>query len=149
MQDQDDTIRLTRKDYDKLVAELKHKEEVEIPALAIRLKEAIAMGDLKENAEYIDSKEAQAMLDGQIKRLKSDLERAIIIDKYKKVTVVEVGEIEEETYELVSPTEADPSNGRISTESPIGSALANAKKGQIVSVEAPVGTIQFKVVKIS
>lgn len=148
MQD-NDTIKLTRKDYDKLVAELKQKEEVERPALAVRLKEAIAMGDLKENAEYIDAKETQGILEGQINDLKAQLERAVIIEKYKKVTVIEVGETEEETYELVSPTEVDPSSGRISTESPIGSALVNAKKGDVVSVEAPAGTIQFKVTSVS
>jgi len=142
--------RLTRTHYEELRAELKEKEEVDRPALAKRLHAAIAMGDLKENAEYIEAKERQGFLEMRIKDLKNILNNAVVIDEsdLKIVTVVEEGETDSETYQIVSSVEANPAEGKISNESPLGKALLNAKKGDTVTVDAPEGKIVFKVVKV-
>ncbi len=118
---------------------------------------AIKQGDLKENADYHDAKEEQGFIEGRIRQLEDSLRRAKVIDNRgpanvirvgSTVTVTEVGVDEEETYVIVGAHEADPTRGRISNISPIGSALLGAKKGQTVRAETPAGLIEFQVVRI-
>jgi transcription elongation factor GreA len=152
------TYPMTAEALDALRAELKHKEEVEKPALAARLKTAIEMGDLSENADYAAAKEDQSFLQGRIDELKQMIRWATIIEEkvgsYDSVelgchvTVLEEGEGEPETFRLVGKVEANPREGRISDESPLGRALLHHKVGDTVRVEAPDGDIVFKIVEI-
>lgn len=150
---------MTRTALDDLRAELKNKLEVERPALAARLKAAIEMGDLSENAEYISAKEDQGFLEGRIQQLQAMISGAIIIDEREngtgavrlgsRVTVQEDGEDAAETFQIVGPVEASPIDGKISNESPLGQALVGHKVGDKVRVKAPAGDTVFKVISIS
>jgi len=125
--------------------------------LAKRLRAAIQQGDLTENADYITAKEEQSFLEGRIQDLEKILKNVIIIDDLKlsgdyveigaHITVQELGSTPEEFF-LVGPHEADPSRGRISFESPLGSALMNCRVGDIVNVETPEGKTLFKIIQI-
>lgn len=149
---------LTPEGAENLRKELKELMEVKRPALAAKLKEAIAQGDLSENADYIDAKEQQAFLEGRIKDLENMLRSAKIIEENGtksgfvtvgcSVTVEEEGEDGTETYRIVGAAEADPIEGRISNESPLGAALLNRKKGDKVKVKTPDGTVVFKIKKV-
>lgn len=147
---------MTREAYEELTAELKHKIEVERPRLAARLKAAIEMGDLSENADYTAAKEAQGFLEGRIQELQTMLSDAVIIDESaaanshtvrlgSHVTIVEEGEDEPEVYQIVGQIEANPANGKISDESPLGRALIGRKVGDTVRVQAPVGELIFEI----
>ena len=125
--------------------------------LSIRLRAAIQQGDLSENADYTSAKEEQAFLEGRILDLETILKNVIIIDEMKKNgEVVEIGstitvqeeEGEPESYTLVGPQEANPINGKISFESPIGQALMNHHKGEIIRIETPQGFIKLKIIDI-
>ena len=143
-----------KKEIEKELEILKGEKRRE---LSKRLRSAIQMGDLSENADYIAAKEEQGFLEGRIQELEYLLKYAEIIDKNNNsnhivnigstVTIQEEGE-EPETYYIVGSKEADPQNGRISNESPIGSALLGAKVGDTVTVKTPAGSFQFKVLKI-
>jgi len=149
---------MTRSALEELRAELKQKVEVERPALAARLKAAIEMGDLSENAEYISAKEDQGFLEGRIQQLQAMISGAIIIDEREngtgavrlgsRVTVQEDGE-DPETFQIVGPVEASPIDGKISNESPLGQALVGHKVGDKVRVQAPRGESVFKVISVS
>ncbi len=125
--------------------------------LAKRLRSAIEMGDLSENADYHKAKEDQAFLEGRIQELKYILNNAIIIeDDGKPKDIVTVGAhvtIQEddyppEVYHLVGAKEADPRNGKISNASPIGQALLNHRVGDVVEADAPGGVFKVKILKI-
>jgi len=125
--------------------------------LAQRLRAAVQNGDLSENADYHKAKEDQAFLEGRIQELEYLLKNAIIIEQNgEKMEVVDVGahvtiqegEYPAETYHLVGAKEADPRNGRISNESPIGSALIGHRVGDDVVVETPGGQIHLKIIRI-
>lgn len=139
----------------KLKAELAELTGPRREELAQRLRSAIQMGDLSENADYHKAKEDQAFLEGRIQEIESVLRSAIIIEK-KKSDVVTVGahitvqedNFDPETYYLVGAKEADPRQGKISNESPIGKALIDHKVGDVVEAETPGGTIKFKILKI-
>jgi len=142
----------------QLRAELEDLKNVKRPALSLKLKEAISMGDLSENADYADAKEQQAFLEGRIHQLEGLLRKAVIVaDQDKKSTTVRVGSVvtvqEEgagpETFAIVGAAEADPKHGKISNESPIGAALLGHKVKDKVKVHAPGGefTLVIKAVK--
>ncbi len=125
--------------------------------LAKRLRAAIEMGDLSENADYTAAKEEQGFLEGRILELEMTLKDAVIIDHLEPdLEVVGIGnyvtiqesDFPEEKYHLVGPKEADPTNGRISYESPIGTALMGHKQGDTVLVNTPNGQIHFKIIMI-
>ena len=124
--------------------------------LAARLHSAIQMGDLSENADYHKAKEDQGFLEGRIQELEYLVRNAVVIEKSANQDIVSVGShvtIQEaddpaETYHMVGPKEADPRNGRISHESPIGRALVDRRVGDEVEVETPAGKIKFKILKI-
>jgi len=156
---QNEPVYLTEEGKRNLEAELDELVNVKRPALAKRLHFAIKQGDLSENADYIQGKEEQGFLEGRIQEIQYKLRNASIISRSgpgdgrvglgSEVVVTEVGYDDKETFRLVGPTEADPGNGRISHESPMGRALMGHKKGDKVSVEAPAGSIRFKIVKVS
>jgi transcription elongation factor GreA len=125
--------------------------------LAVKLKEAVSMGDLKENADYHDTREQMGLTDARINRLDEILRTAVLIESDgstdevrlgSKVTIREDGSDDDETYTIVGAAEANPGEGKISQKSPIGAALLGKKKGQKVKVETPEGTIKFEVRKI-
>lgn len=148
---------LTEEGAAELRRELNDLKTVKRPELAYRLKEAISMGDLSENADYHDAKEQQAFLEGRINYLEELLRVATVVpDEQNKpvmvrvgveVTVQEEGE-KPETFAIVGAAEANPKEGKISNESPLGSALMGHKVGDKVSVKAPAGELIFKIKSI-
>ncbi len=154
----EDVTYLTKEGLQKIKEELEYLKTEKRAEISDRLEVAISHGDLSENADYDYAKQEQAFVEGRIKDLEDSLRRAEVIDHDGRndkvrigstVTVVEPDyEDEPETYYIVGAHEADPSNGRISNESPIGRALLGAKKGQTVTVNVPAGEIQLKVSNI-
>ncbi len=148
---------LTPEGAAKLKAELKELIEVKRPEIAARLRDAIQMGDLSENADYIMAKEDQAFLEGRILELQQLLSEAVLISGDgtgagvvglgSKVTLQE-GQGTPEVYTLVGAKEADPRAGRISNESPIGRAVLGKRVGDTVKIETPAGAIKMKVIHI-
>jgi len=148
---------LTAEGAEKLKAELAELKGPQREELALRLRDAIQMGDLSENADYHKAKEDQGFLEGRIQELEHILREAIIIEDQPNntdevtvgnhVTIQEDG-MEPEIYHLVGSKEADPRNGRISNESPIGKSLIGHKVGEEVLVETPGGSIKLKILKI-
>ena len=153
-----DAYYLTAEGEKKLRIEL---EELKGPArenLSKRLRAAIQQGDLSENADYISAKEEQGFLEGRIQELEQILKNVIIIDESAQARdLVDIGahvtvqedEYPPDTYYLVGPKEADPQNGRISYESPIGKALIGHHVGDVVSADTPGGTIRLKIININ
>src|SRR5258708_9775125 len=145
---------LTEEGANELRAELEDLLTVKRPALSAKLKEAISQGDLSENADYHDAKEQQAFLEGRILYLEGLLHSAVIVqDNGKKSNVVVVGvevTVQEgseppETFTIVGAAEANPREGKISNESPLGRALLGHKVGEKVKVEAPAGELNCKI----
>jgi transcription elongation factor GreA len=147
---------LTAEGAARMRAELEELTGPKREELAARLRSAIQMGDLSENADYHKAKEDQGFLEGRIRELDYILRNAVIIENNGDKGVVSIGshvtiqeeDFPEETYHLVGPAEADPSKGTISYESPIGSALMDHKVGDMVEAETPGGMISFKILKI-
>ena len=156
----DDQQFLTAEGAEELRQELDDLITVKRPALAAQLKEAISQGDLSENADYHDAKEQQAFLEGRILYLENLLRRATIIEDNNdggvpvdvqpgmEVTIQGEGD-PPETYRIVGAAEADPRNGKISNESPIGSALLGRRKGDVVKVQTPGGEWEVEILEIS
>ena len=150
-------IYLTSSGAERMGIELDDLVNVRRPALAERLRAAIQQGDLSENADYKAAKEEQGFLEGRIQELEYLLANAVIIEENvaerdtvdlgAKVTVL-VDEDDPETYLLVGAKEASPRDGRISNESPIGSALLGHKVGDVVEAETPGGVVRIKIVQI-
>jgi transcription elongation factor GreA len=146
---------LTPEGEAKLRAELKELTGPRREELAQRLRSAIQMGDLSENADYHKAKEDQGFLEGRIQEIEKILSTAVIVEK-KQSDVVEVGsnvtiqedDYDPETFDLVGATEANPRNGKISNESPFGKALLGHKVGETVEAETPGGIIKLKILKI-
>ncbi len=152
-----DPVYITAEGLEKLKEELVDLTGPQRTELAQRLNFAISQGDLKENAMYIKAKEDQGFLEGRIQEIEYILRHYELIDENivsdqvrigSTVTVQEVGESDTETYKIVGTKEASPLDGRISNESPIGTAILNAKINDIIEVKSPSGGIKFKVVKI-
>jgi transcription elongation factor GreA len=147
---------LTPAGLEKLKDELRGLTGPKREEISKRLRSAIQMGDLSENADYHKAKEDQAFLEGRIQEIEAILRNAVVIEKKTNPGSVELGShvtIQEtgsdaETYHLVGPTEADPRNGKISFESPIGRAIMDKKVGEIAEAETPGGRIKFKIIKI-
>lgn len=148
---------LTAEGYECLKKELTELKGPARLSISARLRAAIQMGDLSENADYINAKEDQAFLEGRILELDAILRNAVIIDESPKVResvdigshiTVQEDDFEPETYYLVGPKEADPKNGRISHESPIGRALLGRRVGEIALASTPGGDIRLKILSI-
>jgi len=147
---------LTAEGAARMRAELEELTGPKREELAVRLRSAIQMGDLSENADYHKAKEDQGFLEGRIRELEYMLRNAVIIEDNGDKDVVSIGshvtiqedDFPEETYHLVGTAEADPTKGMISYESPIGNALMDHKVGDMVEAETPGGVIRFKILKI-
>ena len=126
--------------------------------VAARIKQAIEFGDISENSEYEDAKNEQAFIEGNILDLDKKLRHAKVIDSAENTTEkVSVGSTviledleygDKMEYAIVGSMEADPVNSKISNESPVGKAILGKEVGSVVSVEAPAGAIQYKIVNI-
>ena len=152
-----DDIFLTEDGIRKIEEELKELKGPGRTELAARLRSAIEMGDLSENADYIKAKEDQGFIEGKIQELEETLKRAKVIDlKNNSSDKVQIGSsvlVKEEGYDqelihIVGSKEADPNLGKLSYESPIGSALLGHKISDIVRVKTPEGGINFKIIEI-
>ena len=152
-----DVSYLTAEGAQKIREELEYLKGPARQDLSERLRAAIELGDLSENADYIQAKEEQGFLEGRIQELESILRNMVIIDELKQdlnevgvgdhVTIQE-DDFPEETYFIVGPKEADPANFRISHLSPIGKALIGKKVGETAIAQTPAGEIEMKVIKI-
>ena len=152
-------IYLTEEGYKKLIDEVNHLESVERPAISKQIAEARDKGDLSENAEYDAAKEAQGLLELKISQLKATIAQARIIDESQistdsvqilsKVKIRNTANGREMTYTLVAESEANLKEGKIAVNTPIGKGLLGKKKGDIVEIAAPVGTMNFEIVEIS
>ncbi len=150
---------LTPEGLKNLENRLKYLLEVRRPEVAERLRQALEEGgDLSENAEYEDAKNEQAFVEGEVLRLETILSSAQVIEDTGKkdkvvlgarVTIVEDGTKDKEIYFLVGSAEANPKEGKISSESPLGKALLGKKVGDKVKVDAPAGEITFVVKEIA
>jgi transcription elongation factor GreA len=152
-----DEVYLTAEGMARLKAELAELKGVRREELAKRLRAAIQEGDLSENADYHKAKEDQSFLEGRIQELEYAVANAVLIDESnRKRERVEVGarvtvqeeDYDPETYQVVGAKEADPRNGRISNESPIGKALLNHQEGDTVIAHTPAGQITLKILRI-
>lgn len=152
-----DETYLTAEGAERLREELAELKGARRTDLAKRLRAAIQQGDLSENADYIAAKEEQGFLEGRIQELEYLLSNATIIEEHNgKRDKVELGasvtvqeqDFPPETYQLVGATEADPRNGRISNESPIGNALMGHKEGDTAVATTPNGELRLKILKI-
>ncbi len=151
-------VYLTQTGLDALQEELDYLVGERRQEIAQQIAEAKAEGDLRENAGYDEAKNAQAFVEGRIRELKVKIHNAQIIDETespdnlvalgRRVVVRENGYDDEEVYTIVGSTETDPTNGRISNESPIGKALIGRTTGDVVRVEAPAGEIEFEIVRV-
>lgn len=151
-------IILTPSGKKKIEDELEQLRSVEMPALADRIREARALGDLSENFDYQDAKRQQGMIGGRIADLSAMLERARIVEEAEPgsevvgmgstVTLRDVDYGDQFDYVLVGAYEADPQNGKISTASPIGKSLMGQAVGTVVTVDTPGGKAQFEIVAV-
>jgi transcription elongation factor GreA len=149
---------LTKEGFQKLQDELEHLRTVKRQEVADRLHEAMEGGELIENAEYEAAKNEQAFVEGRIQELETLLASARVIEEEKNrpVDMVEIGltvTIQEqgydaESYTIVGAAEANPREGKISNESPIGKAILNHAVGETVHVETPDGTYKVKIIKV-
>lgn len=150
---------LTVEGLNKLENELDELKSVRRKEVAERIKQALDFGDISENAEYDQAKNEQAQLEERIARLETILRNAKVIDEDEITThVVSVGskvvvkdlEFDEEMeYTIVGSAEADPYSGKISNESPLGSALIGSEPGDVVDVQVPDGIIKYEVLNIT
>lgn len=146
---------ISQEGYDKLRDELSFLTTVRRKEIAERIERAKELGDLSENAEYSEAKDAQGLNEGHILELTNTLKNVTVVESshsHEKVTMgskVMVKSVNgEKQYTIVSFNEADPAGGKISNESPLGVAFLNKHKGDQVEVETPKGTVKYKILKI-
>lgn len=150
---------LSEEGLKKLKSDLEHLVKVERPAISRQIAEARDKGDLSENAEYHAAKEAQGMLEMKISKLRDSLANSRLVDKNRidtsnvqimnKVKIKNKANNQVMEYILVSETEANLKEGKISITSPIAKGLLGKKAGDIVNVKVPSGTISFEIIHIS
>jgi len=152
-----DEILLTKEGYAAKLAELDDLRKVKRPEISERLKDAIAYGDISENAEYDAAKNEQAELEYRIGELESLLKNAKVIEEDTKTDVVHIGQRvkirkvgskDAVEYTIVSSSEADPINGKISNISPVGAALIDKKIKDKVDVKLPDSTVKYEILSI-
>lgn len=149
----------TAEGYQNLVDELAFLKDVRIPEIKVQIAEARAFGDLSENSEYDEAKNEQAKTVTRIAELEKLINEAVIIDETEiKADIVNLGSVvkvydcdmdEEVEYSIVGSNEANPLEGRISDQSPIGSAMIGAKVGEEITVHAPNGEYKMKILEVS
>lgn len=151
-------ILVTQEGYDNLEKELEYLKTEKRTEIAERIKVALGFGDLSENSEYDEAKNAQASNEIKIAELENKIRYARIIDESEidtktvqvgnKVKILDIEYNEEMEYTIVGSTEVDLAQKKISNESPIGSALLGAKKGEVVKAETPGGEVEYKILEI-
>ena len=149
-------VYLTQEGYDEIKQELDTLINVKRPENINAIKEARALGDLSENADYDAARNEQAEIEARISKLENILENAEIIAEVKSdevslgntVKIAYVDDDDEDEYKIVGSQEADPFESKISNESPIAKALMGHKVGEIVSVDSPNGSYEVKIVEI-
>ena len=147
---------LSREGLESLRKELEEMVSIRRPEIAQRIHDAKEHGDLTENAEYEDAKNEQAFVEGRIQMVEALIKNATLIDEHHTNDHVQIGSTVKVTgpdgsqsFTIVGSTEAKPTEGRISNESPVGRALLGKKKGEKVVVKVPAGDFTYKVVSIS
>lgn len=159
VQDDNTQVTLVTKDgLKKLQEELAYLKDVKRKEVASRIKEAISYGDLSENSEYEEAKNEQAFVEGRILELENKVKNAEIISDHHGTQTVQLGSTvtlknmsnagAKEVYTIVGATEANPFEGKISNESPIGSVLLDRKKGDAVEASVPAGKVKYEISKI-
>ena len=156
---EDKGILVTQEGYEKLEQELDYLRTTKRAEIAEKIKVALGFGDLSENSEYDEAKNAQAENEGTIAELENKIRYAKIIDESEIDTkTVQVGNIvkvydedfdEEVTYTIVGSTEVDLAQNKISNESPVGAALLGKKKNDTVEVKTPAGLSKYKILSIT
>ncbi len=150
-------IYLTKEGYDEIKEELEYLINVKRPENIIAIKEARALGDLSENADYDAARNEQAELESKIKKLQAIIDNVTIIEETSKDKIgvgntVKIAYVDDEDdtdeYKIVGSQEADPFESKISNESPIAKALLGHKVGDIVTVSSPNGSYEIKVIEI-
>jgi len=146
---------ISQEGYDKLKDELNFLQTTKRKEIAERIERAKELGDLSENAEYSEAKDAQALNEGRILELTNILKNVTVVHHDDSSGQVVMGskvtvksDSKEKQYTIVSFNEADPLNGKISNESPLGVAFLHKKKGDAVEVETPKGIVKYKIIKI-
>jgi len=146
---------ISQEGYDKLKNELETLIKIKRPEIARRIQTAKDMGDLSENAEYADAKEAQAFNEGRIAELDATLKNVTVMDSHESREEVSLGSVviakidgKTKEYTIVSFNEADPLEGKISNESPLGRALLRKRPGEAVMVKTPKGEAKYEIVEI-
>lgn len=147
---------LTQEGLEKIKKQLEYLKTVRRKEITHRIEEAIKLGDLSENAEYHEAKDDQGLNEAKIRELEEILNNAVLINNEKgSKNIVEIGDTikvkydgREKEFTIVGQSEANPTEGLISNESPIGQAFIGRKKGETVEVEAPAGTVKYKIIKI-
>ena len=151
-------VYLTDEGFLEIEEELDNLKNVRRPAVIKALKEARALGDLSENADYDAARAEQAQVEGRIQELEKIMENVVIIEKNTSgkvglgstviVKYLDDDDDETEEYKIVGSKEADPSNNKISNESPLAMAIIGAKAGEVASVESPNGKYDVKIVEV-
>jgi transcription elongation factor GreA len=147
---------ISKDGLEKLKHELEEMVSLRRPEIAQRIHDAKEHGDLTENAEYEDAKNEQAFVEGRIQMVEALIKNATLIDEHHSNDHVQIGSTVKvngpdgnQTFTIVGSTEAKPTDGKISNESPVGRALLGKKKGENVTVQVPAGDIAYKIVAIS
>ncbi|KKU52970.1 MAG: transcription elongation factor GreA [Candidatus Sungbacteria bacterium RIFCSPLOWO2_01_FULL_47_32] len=146
---------ISQEGLEKLKEELQQLKIAERQSIAERLEKAAALGDLSENAEYQEAKEAQSLNESRIGELEEMLKNIVVIKKPVGTDVVQIGSVvvversgKDETYLIVGSEEADPLSGKVSNESPLGKAFLGKKRGESFEVKTPGGSMTYKVREI-
>src|SRR4051794_20020152 len=154
----DERVLMTREDMTGLEEEIARLETSARGEMAERIKAARELGDLKENAEYHDAKDAQAILETRILRLRDTLARAQVVEAEagrdavafgSEVEVADRASGKHTTYTLVSAVDADAAQGRLSVESPVAQALVGTRAGDVIEIRTPKGTRTLEVISIA
>lgn len=147
---------ITKQGLEKLKKELEILKTVRRKEVAERIKRALEQGDLRESAEYAEAKEEQGFVEGKILEIENKIRHAKVIDEHKSLNKVTIGSTitilknnSKINYTIVGSSEANPKEGKISNESPIGRAFLGHKPGDIVEVKTPGGLVRYKILEIS
>ena len=150
-------VKLTAQGKADLEKELRYLKTVKRQEVSARIKEAISLGDISENAEYDEAKNEQGSVELRISTLEDTLNHVSIIEELHNSDTVLLGSTvrlrdvefdEVEKYIIVGPAEANPRRGRLSNESPVGLAILGKKKGETVEVQVPIGVIKYEIIEI-
>ena len=151
-------VYLTRAGYERLIEELEHLKQVKRKEISAAIEHARSLGDLKENAEYHAAKDAMAKSETRVLELEDKLSRVEIIDGNNsdsdkayigaKLKLLDLDSDDQIEYTLVGQEEANAIEGLISVTSPVGKALLGRKEGDVIKVDVPAGTVEYKIIKI-